>query len=304
MSFIRAKEIPPGSGRWYDYEVEDYREGGRVKQRVIRYIGRSGGIGTTRGGSVATSGPTHLGTTGDIPMPTSGSKHSEPIGTTPINAWQMTYDAWIQAGAPGKNKGESSKIAYTRIILDAISEGQNIPLTVVKEKGWEIESGTDPGSAKPNPYKFASALAMRIPSLKETKARGENGELALVFHGAKGFLIDNTPAGRPIYFTDNQKTASWFQYLGKEGEKGERHVDVGFLQLKNPLVVKAPAGLEAGSTEGSTFINGLLKNTDRTKHDGIIIRDIYESGFRGDDYIIWDSRQFIPIEGVTGGTPK
>ncbi len=47
MSFIRAKEIPPGSGRWYDYEVEDYREGEHVKQRVIRYIGRSGGIGTT-----------------------------------------------------------------------------------------------------------------------------------------------------------------------------------------------------------------------------------------------------------------
>jgi transposase-like protein len=42
MSFIRAKEIPPRSGNWYDYEVESYREKGRVRQRIIQYIGRSG----------------------------------------------------------------------------------------------------------------------------------------------------------------------------------------------------------------------------------------------------------------------
>ncbi len=42
MSFIRAKEIPPLSGNWYDYEVMSYREGGRVKQKVLHYLGRSG----------------------------------------------------------------------------------------------------------------------------------------------------------------------------------------------------------------------------------------------------------------------
>ncbi len=41
MSFIRAKEIPPGSGNWYDYEVETHHENGHVRQKVIRYIGRS-----------------------------------------------------------------------------------------------------------------------------------------------------------------------------------------------------------------------------------------------------------------------
>lgn len=41
MSFIRAKEIPPRSGNWYDYEVETYRDKGKVRQRVIRYIGKS-----------------------------------------------------------------------------------------------------------------------------------------------------------------------------------------------------------------------------------------------------------------------
>ena len=42
MTFIRAKEIPPGSGNWYDYEVMTIHEGDRVRQKVIRYIGRSG----------------------------------------------------------------------------------------------------------------------------------------------------------------------------------------------------------------------------------------------------------------------
>ncbi len=41
MTFIRAKEIPPGSGNWYDYEVKTIHEGKRVIQKVIRYIGKS-----------------------------------------------------------------------------------------------------------------------------------------------------------------------------------------------------------------------------------------------------------------------
>ena len=41
MTFIRAKEIPPGSGNWYDYEVETVHEGGKVIQRHVRYIGKS-----------------------------------------------------------------------------------------------------------------------------------------------------------------------------------------------------------------------------------------------------------------------
>jgi putative transposase len=42
MTFIRAKEIPPRSGNWYDYEVMTVHEGNKVRQKVIRYIGRAG----------------------------------------------------------------------------------------------------------------------------------------------------------------------------------------------------------------------------------------------------------------------
>jgi putative transposase len=41
MTFIRAKEIPPRSGNWYDYEVMTIHEGGKVRQKVIKYLGRA-----------------------------------------------------------------------------------------------------------------------------------------------------------------------------------------------------------------------------------------------------------------------
>jgi putative transposase len=59
MSFIRAKEIPPGSGNWYDYEVMTTHEGSHVRQKVIKYLGRSGSHSYLSGSSheVLTSKP-------------------------------------------------------------------------------------------------------------------------------------------------------------------------------------------------------------------------------------------------------
>lgn len=38
MSFIRAKKF--SNGRVYFYEVESYRSQGKVKQRVLKYLGK------------------------------------------------------------------------------------------------------------------------------------------------------------------------------------------------------------------------------------------------------------------------
>jgi len=43
MSFIRKKEIPPGSGNYYNYLVESARVNGKVKQVHLEYLGRSTG---------------------------------------------------------------------------------------------------------------------------------------------------------------------------------------------------------------------------------------------------------------------
>jgi transposase InsO family protein len=42
VTFIRSKEIPPRSGNWYDYEVKTIHEGRKVRQKVVRYLGRRG----------------------------------------------------------------------------------------------------------------------------------------------------------------------------------------------------------------------------------------------------------------------
>ncbi len=69
MSFIRAKEIPPGSGNWYDYEVMGIREGKHVRQKVIKYLGRSGSHSYLSGGSnVLTSKPMTISPTSTSPM--------------------------------------------------------------------------------------------------------------------------------------------------------------------------------------------------------------------------------------------
>jgi len=42
MSVIPAKEIPPHSGNWYDYGLMTIHESRNVRQKVIRYLGKSG----------------------------------------------------------------------------------------------------------------------------------------------------------------------------------------------------------------------------------------------------------------------
>ncbi len=41
MTYVRAKEIPPRSGNWYDYEVETIHKGKKVIQKYVRYIRKS-----------------------------------------------------------------------------------------------------------------------------------------------------------------------------------------------------------------------------------------------------------------------
>jgi hypothetical protein len=42
MNFVREKEILPRSGNFYDYEVETIYKGGKVIQKKILYLGKTG----------------------------------------------------------------------------------------------------------------------------------------------------------------------------------------------------------------------------------------------------------------------
>lgn len=67
MSFIRAKEIPPRSGNWYDYEVESVWNKGKVTQKHIRYIGRSTKLGSHAVGGIRDISPLPVATSQALP---------------------------------------------------------------------------------------------------------------------------------------------------------------------------------------------------------------------------------------------
>lgn len=174
MSFIRAKEIPPGSGRWYDYEVEDYRDGDKVKQRVLRYIGRSVGIGTTGGGSQVSSTshamPTRVGTTlidkQSITSPAvTEVQPQQLIGTTPKLQPSMS------SGEPSKAVGTTKKemqIGDYRYALD----GLNIRRGTVVNESWIGEG--------PNAVKWEGGGINSNMGMTQEEAETKLRELQLV----------------------------------------------------------------------------------------------------------------------------
>ncbi|MDD5190238.1 MAG: DDE-type integrase/transposase/recombinase [Dehalococcoidales bacterium] len=75
MSFIRTKEIPRGSGNFYDYEVETIHKGNKVMQKHIRYIGKSGTHVSTGTGMHSHSDATITDT---VVLPARSTKPSAP----------------------------------------------------------------------------------------------------------------------------------------------------------------------------------------------------------------------------------
>ncbi len=104
MSYIRSKQIPPGSGNWYDYEVETVRQGKRVIQRHIRYIGKS----TRRGGGGVVRRSARVSAPETIAAP------PPPVGLTNPRIPKMKTPAKLIASAMGMYYGGMS--------LDAIQQ--------------------------------------------------------------------------------------------------------------------------------------------------------------------------------------
>ena len=100
MSFIRAKEIPPGSGNWYDYEVKSVNLGnGKIRQIHIRYIGKS-----TLRSSVSLAG---------------GSANPEAVSVSPV----AIKDTRItKMKTPAKQIASALGMYYGGMPLDAIQQ--------------------------------------------------------------------------------------------------------------------------------------------------------------------------------------
>jgi putative transposase len=102
MSFIRSKQIPPHTGNWYDYEVETIHIGKKVRQHIIRYIGRSG-----TGSHSALSG----GTTGNYPRT-----------ITPIPVITPEPARITKMKTPSKQIASALGMYYGGMSLDAIQQ--------------------------------------------------------------------------------------------------------------------------------------------------------------------------------------
>jgi putative transposase len=102
MSFIRSKQIPPGSGNWYNYEVMGIRQGKKVRQKVLRYLGR------------ADSSPSPLsGSHAPISLASTFEESATPI-TNPTTVQKMKTPASLIASALG--------MYYGGMPLDAIQQ--------------------------------------------------------------------------------------------------------------------------------------------------------------------------------------
>jgi len=116
MTFIRAKEIPPRSGNWYDYEVMTVHEGGKVRQKVIRYIGRSG----------------------SHPMPSGRSAIELGVSPKPLTI-SIPDDARIyKMKTPAKQIASALGMYYGGMPLDAIQQqfSQNHDLDMSESNYW------------------------------------------------------------------------------------------------------------------------------------------------------------------------
>lgn len=169
----------------------------------------------------------------------------------------MTYEEWVAAGKPNDPKGD------------------NIP----RQERYETMRRIAFERSKEFREKFAGS-----------KAVDNNGDPLLLHHGSsRADLPDGT-----VFYTTNPTVAGWFSTLADP--TGERFVRQDYLVIHNPLEVKAPTGLEAGSQEGARFINDAITKAKSAGNDGVVIRDIYESGFRGHDYIVFSQGQVIPYK--------
>lgn len=140
MGFIRAKEIPPGSGNWYDYEVENHREGDKVVQKHIRYIGRAGGSGGRLGTTLSVPAKSVTVTPQTEPKPVLGTTREPQLGEyrysvdgRTLRRGVVVNESWIGEGANavkwdggGVNSNMGMTLEEAQTKLDAInSEYQN-----------------------------------------------------------------------------------------------------------------------------------------------------------------------------------
>ncbi len=119
MSFIRAKEIPPHSGNWYDYLVKTVHIDGKVIQQHIAYIGKSGSSTHSSGGG--------------------SSSHAITTPHAPVSVKPSTSEIRIpKMKTPARQIASAMGMYYGGMSLDAIQQQfkQDYDLEMSESNYW------------------------------------------------------------------------------------------------------------------------------------------------------------------------
>jgi 8-oxo-dGTP pyrophosphatase MutT (NUDIX family) len=140
-------------------------------------------------------------------------------------------------------------------------------------------------------YKAIHRDSQTYSSFGDSKARDRLGYPQVVYHGTRfDDPFHGDRKGR-VFFSSNPTVARWFAGGMSQGT-GKPVVMRAYLKMSNPLEVDA-GNIEAGHSPEA--INRWWEQSVAGGHDGLIIRNIHESGYHGDNYIVSDRDQIISL---------
>lgn len=145
---------------------------------------------------------------------------------------------------------------------------------------------------------FKDTKLISILQTNASKVVDENGEPLVVYHGTRktnedGTLFTQFKANKILFFSDNKEVGDY--YAGMENEKPEWRGRVydSFLNIKKPLIVDAEGNgwdnIRLDGTKQDTI--DIARKAFTEGYDGVIINDLYEAGFRGNDFLAFNPNQ-------------
>jgi hypothetical protein len=215
-----------------------------------------------------------------------GAKPPTPGGEAVKEPWQQTLNEYRDThGAPKGTTGyinDKTFADHSAAVSDAIERGEVVPDGVLDRY----------------PYMRDRMLAVQALKMEygtnPDVLRNDSGMPLVVHRGVSGAETSYRPGGGGvIFFSSSLKVAKAFADMAELNGAKTSAVKSAVLRMHNPLVVTAPQGTEGGRNPSE--IMQWIKQARSGGHDGLIIKGIYESGFKGDNYAVFSPDQVLSV---------
>jgi len=207
-------------------------------------------------------------------------------GQAQKQAWEMTLEEYRQSlpipprsnKVGGTKELDKSYAIHKASIKNAIERGEVIPDRVLSPRYNNTE------------FKVRQAevqAAKKLYGDRDDVVKNQYGMPLEVYRGGPKSVAELIPNKIGVIFlTSNEKVASYFASVHHKTSS----VVSTYVAMKNPLIVDA-GKIEAGSNPER--IEGWIEQAKKNANDGVIIRNIKESGFLVDDYIVFNREQIL-----------